>query len=131
MNMPDVQAVAVESAIVAGDLLKSHFDEVQRVSYKGALNNLVTDMDQRAEDLIVGRITGAFPTHQIVAEEGSTGALGGTCRWFIDPLDGTTNYAHHCPIFAVSIGFEQDGQLEAGVVYAPMLGELFEARRGQ
>jgi myo-inositol-1(or 4)-monophosphatase len=87
-------------------------------------------MDARVESLVVGRLRAAFPDDGILAEEGGAAAGRSTRRWIIDPLDGTTNYAHGLPIFAVSVALEADGRIELGVVYDPNLDELFVAERG-
>jgi len=123
--------VAVEAARNAGALLHAHFGAARRVSYKGSPTNLVTEMDHRAEALIVEAIHSRFPNHAILAEE--AGALGGpgSHRWIVDPLDGTTNYAHGLPVYAVSIALEIDGRLALGVVYDPNRDECFVAERGR
>jgi myo-inositol-1(or 4)-monophosphatase len=87
-------------------------------------------MDHASERLILGGIRKAFPDHAIVAEE--SGRSGDAeCRWFVDPLDGTVNYSHGFPLWSVSIAFEARGRMEAGVVYCPGLGDLYEAARGR
>jgi len=122
--------VAVETAIEAGGILLSEFDHPAKISYKGEVD-LVTQADKRSEDAIVGRLGGYFPKHAIVAEEGGGQEGDGRHRWIVDPLDGTTNFAHGYPCFAVSIGFEREGELVAGVVYQPITKELFTASRGE
>jgi myo-inositol-1(or 4)-monophosphatase len=122
--------VAVETAIEAGRILLSEFDHPAKISYKGEVD-LVTQADKRSEDAIVGRLRGYFPKHAIVAEEGGGQEGDGRHRWIVDPLDGTTNFAHGYPCFAVSIGFEQEGELVAGVIYQPITKELFTASRGE
>jgi myo-inositol-1(or 4)-monophosphatase len=122
--------VAVETAIEAGGILLSEFDHPAKISYKGEVD-LVTQADRRSEDAIVGRLRAYFPKHAIVAEEGGGQEGDGRHRWIVDPLDGTTNFAHGYPCFAVSIGFEQEGELVAGVIYQPITKELFTASRGE
>ena len=100
------------------------------IARKGEVN-LVTEVDLAAEDLIVSRLNAAFPGHSILAEERHAQAAPGLHRWIVDPLDGTTNYAHGYPVFAVSIALEIDGEMEFGVVYDPNLQELFTACRGK
>ena len=118
------------AALEAGALLRERFNTRFSVERKGVIN-LVTEVDVAAEKLIVSRIRGAFPDHAILAEEGHGGVEGGgSVRWIIDPLDGTTNYAHGYPVFSVSIGLEIDGEVEWGAVYDPTRNELFTARRG-
>src|SRR5438067_1743730 len=123
--------VAVDAARAAGHLLQSELHGSRRIAYKGSPTNLVTEMDARAEELIVGRLLAAFPEDGILAEE--RGARHGRSgrRWIIDPLDGTTNYAHGLPIFGVSIGLEADRQVQVGVVFDPNRDELFVAERGR
>jgi myo-inositol-1(or 4)-monophosphatase len=122
--------VAVETAIEAGGILLSEFDHPAKISYKGEVD-LVTQADRRSEDVIVARLRGYFPKHAIVAEEGGGQEGDGRHRWIVDPLDGTTNFAHGYPCFAVSIGLEQEGELVAGVIYQPITKELFTASRGE
>ncbi|MBN2283795.1 MAG: inositol monophosphatase [Deltaproteobacteria bacterium] len=119
------QALARE----AGALLKERFHGPHRVAYKGAIN-LVTETDTLSEELIISRITGAFPEHDILAEESSPIRKGSSYRWIIDPLDGTTNFAHGFPQFCVSIAFEKEGRIILGVIYDPLLDELFIAEKG-
>jgi len=123
--------VAVEAALRAGAFLRSRFGTRPAVSYKGSHTNLVTEMDRGAESLIVETIRNRFPEHAILAEE--RGAVPGRAshRWIVDPLDGTTNYAHGLPIYGVSVALEVDGALVVGVVYDPSRKERFVAERGR
>jgi myo-inositol-1(or 4)-monophosphatase len=118
--------VAVGAALAAGQLLRQHYGGPHAVEYKGEID-LVTALDRRAEALIVERVQAAFPTHTILAEEGSGRAASAEHCWLIDPLDGTTNYAHGYPVFAVSVAYERAGRIELGVVYDPLREELFFA----
>jgi len=113
----------------AGALLRERIDDPRVVTEKRR-HDLVTDADRASEALIVERIRAAFPDAAILGEE--SGVHGGRNdeRFVVDPLDGTTNYAHRYPLFCVSIAYERAGVLEAGAVFAPVLGELFAARRG-
>ncbi|HEX3179093.1 MAG TPA: inositol monophosphatase family protein [Methylomirabilota bacterium] len=122
--------VAVDAARAAGRLLREALSGAHRIAYKGTPTNLVTEMDQRAEALILDRLRAAFPDDAILAEE--TGAAGGRSgrRWLVDPLDGTTNYAHGLPIFGVSIALESAGERVLGVVYDPTRDEMFVGERG-
>jgi myo-inositol-1(or 4)-monophosphatase len=120
---------ASEIAREAGAILRDRFGKPHEVRYKGAID-MVTEADQAAEDHIAGRLRRAWPSHDLLCEEGSRGASGSSYRWVVDPLDGTTNFAHGLPTFAVSIGLEEDGVPVVGVVYDPMRDELFAARRG-
>src|SRR5690348_7381680 len=122
--------VAVETALEAGGILLSEFDHPAKISYKGEVD-LVTQADRRSEEAIVSRLRTYFPRHAIVAEEGGGQEGDGGHRWIVDPLDGTTNFAHGYPCFAVSIGFEEAGELLAGVIYQPITKELFTTLRGE
>jgi myo-inositol-1(or 4)-monophosphatase len=122
--------VAVEAAQAAGRLLRDALHGPRRIAYKGSPTNLVTEMDARAEELIVERLHAAFPGDGILAEERGHAAGRSGRRWIIDPLDGTTNYAHGLPIFAVSIALEAAGHVELGIVFDPNLDELFVGARG-
>src|SRR3984885_15048997 len=123
--------VAIQAACEAGAILRTEFDRPKEISYKGEVD-IVTESDRRAEALIVKRLRAEFPDHGIVAEEGGTGAAAGAkyC-WHVDPLDGTTNFAHGYPCFAVSIGLADGGRPVAGVVFNPVTDELFSAARGE
>jgi myo-inositol-1(or 4)-monophosphatase len=116
--------------VEAGGILLSEFDKPVKISYKGEVD-LVTQADRRSEEAIVGRLRNYFPAHTIVAEEGGGQEADARYRWIVDPLDGTTNFAHGYPCFAVSIGFEKDGELLAGVIYQPVSKELFTTARGE
>jgi myo-inositol-1(or 4)-monophosphatase len=123
--------VAQKTALEAGDLLKEGFGTTFHIDNKEGRHNLVTEYDYQAEKLIIERIGAQFPDHIFLAEEsGATGAAPNVVRWIIDPLDGTVNFAHSIPIFCVSIGAELNGELLAGVIYAPMTGEFFTAAKG-
>jgi len=130
--MPNCQQfldTAVEAARIAGRFQRYRFASLLNVTLKGD-KNLVTEVDQESERLIVGHLLKAFPDHGIVAEEGEYRQGDAPLRWIIDPLDGTTNYAHGFPWFCVSIGLESAGELVAGVIYNPMHDELFTATKG-
>ncbi|MGH7304625.1 MAG: inositol monophosphatase family protein [Candidatus Rokuibacteriota bacterium] len=122
--------VATDAARAAGQLLKSELPGSRRIAYKGGPTNLVTEMDARAEELIVGRLAAAFPDDAVLAEERGASAGRSGRRWIIDPLDGTTNYAHGLAPFGVSIALESAGRVALGVVYDPNLDEMFVAERG-
>lgn len=128
--MATIRAVGVAAALAAGRLLRERLGRVREIRYKGAVN-LVTEVDLASERLIVETIRSAFPDHALLTEEGTEqGALDAPALWVIDPLDGTTNYAHGYPMFCVSIAFLRNGTPEFGVVYQPVLDELFVAERG-
>jgi len=122
--------VAVEAARVGGAILLEEMDRPRQISYKGDVD-IVTQADKRSELAIVARLREQFPKHSIVAEEGGGQENPSPFRWYIDPLDGTTNYAHGYPCFAVSIGLEEGGELVAAVVYNPVAQEMFTAARGE
>ena len=111
----------------AGALLRERLDEPRDIAEKRP-HDLVTDADRASEELIVRRIRAAFPTATILGEESGNHAGSGDERFIVDPLDGTTNYAHRYPLFCVSIAYERAGTVEAGAVYAPILDEMFAAR---
>ncbi len=122
--------VAVETAREAGAILLAEFDRPVKISYKGEVD-LVTQADRRSEQVIVSRLRAAFPQHAIVAEEGGGAESQSAFRWHVDPLDGTTNFAHSYPCFAVSIGLEEAGELLVGVIYQPVSREMFTAVKGE
>lgn len=122
--------VAVNAARTGGQILVQAFGNAQDISHKG-LVDLVTEQDRRSEAAIHQIIREAFPEHAILAEEGGVTPGAAEHRWIVDPLDGTVNYAHGYPVFAVSIAYEHQGELEVGVIYDPLLRELFVAQRGQ
>lgn len=117
-----------ELAREAGSVLVSHFGNVA-VEYKGEVD-LVTEADRKSEKLIVSRIRQQWPSHDLIGEEGSRTETGSDFRWYIDPLDGTTNFAHGYPVFCVSIALEHKGERIAGVVYDPCRDEMFAAEKG-
>jgi myo-inositol-1(or 4)-monophosphatase len=122
--------VAVDAARAAGRLLRDELSGARRITYKGTPTNLVTEMDQRAEALILERLRGAFPEDAILGEELGAATGRSDRRWLVDPLDGTTNYAHGLPIFGVSIALEAGRRLVLGVVYDPSRDEMFVGERG-
>jgi myo-inositol-1(or 4)-monophosphatase len=119
----------ISAASEAGRVLREGFGGQHSVRYKGEVD-LVTEVDERAERVIGGILLGAFPSYGMLAEEG--GWLSGQedARWIVDPLDGTTNYAHGLPIFCVSIALERAGEVVLGVVHDPMREETYVAERG-
>ncbi len=125
---------AKELALGAGKLLRERLPKHRTIETKKTRSDLVTDADKASENWLVERIKERYPEHAILGEEGG----GTTSRlqsngylWVIDPLDGTVNYTHHLPMFAVSIGLLKEGRLELGVIYIPILDELFAAQRGK
>ncbi len=122
--------VAIDTAREAGSILLAEFGRPVKISYKGEVD-IVTQTDRRSEQAIVTRLRSHFPKHAIVAEEGGGAESDSPFRWHVDPLDGTTNFAHGYPCFAVSIALEEAGELLAGVIFQPVSGELFTAAKGE
>jgi myo-inositol-1(or 4)-monophosphatase len=151
--MPDkIAQIGRQAALAAGAMMRQNYSKPHEITMKGAIDP-VTETDFQCQEIIIGMIRQAFPDHGFLAEErGGEGGLGQTpaavpeishpglawesdllnpaCRWIIDPLDGTVNFAHGYPAFCVSIACEADGALEYGVIYDPLRDELFEASRG-
>lgn len=124
--------VAVETALKAGKYLRKRFRYPKHIEYKGEID-LVTDSDVGVEQIIIGSLKKACPRHNILAEETMGVARisrKGYC-WIIDPIDGTTNFAHGYPLFAISIALEYNGEVILGVAYNPLLKELFTAQLGK
>jgi myo-inositol-1(or 4)-monophosphatase len=124
---------AIETALTAGQILLEKFGRKIGVFKKGDIN-LVTEADLASEKLIIERIKSYYPKHAILAEEsGDAVLLDGvnTWKWIIDPLDGTTNYAHGYPCFCVTIALEHDGEIVIGVTFDPTRNELFAAEKGK
>jgi myo-inositol-1(or 4)-monophosphatase len=133
-SLDEARRVAEEVAEAAGRVLMEGWGTGPAIGYKSEDINLVTEFDHRSEALVVSRLAAAFPGDTIVAEEGSTvggGASGGGGRvWYVDPLDGTTNFAHGFPLFSVSLGLVVDRRAVVGVVRAPALGWAFSGAVG-
>lgn len=129
MKNTKIKRTLLEALEKAGKIIRANFGKEQRITKKGKFN-LVTEIDKASEKAVVGLILKRFPDHSILAEE-SPEVTGSGCRWIIDPIDGTTNFAHGFPIVSVSIGFERDGRLEMGGVWDPFRKELFFAERGR
>jgi len=131
-------AAGAAIALEAGALLRKFFERGVATEYKGEVD-VVTEADRSSEKLIAERLCAQFPAHGIFGEEGSRRRLDAEYRWYVDPLDGTTNFAHGFPVFCVSMGLEHrpaglaadaDGELIAGVIYDPTRDELFVAEKG-
>ena len=149
--MPDkIAQIGRQAALAAGVVMRQNYPKPHQITMKGAIDP-VTETDFQCQEIIIGMIRRAFPDHGFLAEERGGEDVGQppsavpeithpglawesdplpTCRWIIDPLDGTVNFAHGFPMFCVSIACEADGVLEYGVIYDPLRDELFEARRG-
>jgi len=125
-----MKEIAVQAAVQGGRVLMQKFGQVLDLRHKGTVD-LVTDADQESEAAIVEVLRGAFPHHDILAEEGDYGRCAGEYHWIIDPLDGTTNYVHGFPWFAVSIALAVKDEISLGVIYNPFHRELFVAEKGQ
>jgi len=121
---------AFQAALKAGKLIAERRDNIKSVDYKSAFN-LVTDVDKASEKLIIDLIRADFPDDEILAEESGASREKSKRRWLIDPVDGTTNFAHGYPFFCVSIALEKDGERVLGVVFNPIAHELFWAQLGE
>lgn len=130
MDFDQINRVGTAAIYAAGKVLKKYFDGRNRVDKKGKID-LVTEADVAAESKIIATIRGFFPDHSIVAEESGASDGQEAYQWIIDPLDGTTNFAHRLPHYAVSIAFAEKGETAMGMVLNPVNGELFTANRGQ
>jgi myo-inositol-1(or 4)-monophosphatase len=128
--MESFEQAAILAAKKAGLLLKRRLGWKRQVKYKGVVN-LVTEMDLLAEKVIVSEIRKRYPDHSLLAEEKTDLRGDSPYRWVIDPLDGTTNYAHGYPVFSVSIALEKAGEVILGVVYDPTRDELFVGKKGK
>ena len=125
-TLSDLERLARE----AGTILRAGYSLEHQVSYKGVID-LVTEVDHQSEAFLLGEIKAHFPDHHIVAEESGVIQGNDDHSWFVDPLDGTVNYAHNIPIFCVSVGYASQGSLILGAVYDPMRDEMFMAERGK
>lgn len=128
MPVINLKEFAIAIAREAGNLLKIRFGTSQAVDFKGEID-IVTETDRLSEALLINRITGALPGHSILSEESPAIESGSGLRWIIDPLDGTTNFAHGFPFFCVSIALELEGDVVLGVIFDPLLDELFVAEK--
>lgn len=120
---------AQEAAHRAGELLSEQRSSTPSISYKGAVD-LVTESDKQSQDVIVSHLSEHFPEHDFLAEEGLSEKRGSEFCWIIDPLDGTTNFAHGFPVFSISIALQRLGKTCVGVVFDPTRREMFSAQRG-
>jgi myo-inositol-1(or 4)-monophosphatase len=135
----DYAHIAEGIARQAGSLLRGFYEKGVAMEYKGDVD-LVTEADRASEELIRTRLKAAFPTHGVYGEEGTRDQMESEFRWYVDPLDGTTNFAHGFPVFCVVLGLERrapglapdaDGEMIAGVIYDPLRDEMFSAERGR
>lgn len=127
-----ITLVAIEAALLAGNILRQGYGTQFSISSKEGRHNLVTEYDFLAEKSILEYLKQTIPSSRFLAEEsGATGSPSDDLLWVIDPLDGTVNFAHQIPIFSVSIAAEKNGKIISGVVYQPMTQELFVAEGGK
>jgi myo-inositol-1(or 4)-monophosphatase len=127
--MPSYLETSVEIAREAGALLSKYFERRVTFELKGE-HDLVTEADRASEQLVIERLSSHFPSHSIVAEEGGGHIGSSEYCWYVDPLDGTTNFAHGFPMYNITMALEQSGELIAGVIFDPEHNELFTAERG-
>lgn len=120
---------AIEIAHEAGSLLRNYFERRVQFELKGDFD-LVTEADRASEKLVIERLKAVFPGHDILAEEGGGHDNSAEYRWYVDPLDGTTNFAHGYPVYNVTLALERAGELIAGVIFDPNRDELFACERG-
>ena len=127
--MPSYLETSVEIAREAGALLSKYFERRVAFELKGE-HDLVTEADRASEQLVIERLSAHFPSHSIVAEEGGGHTGSSEYCWYVDPLDGTTNFAHGFPMYNITMALEQSGELIAGVIFDPEHNEMFTAERG-
>ncbi|MFH2047630.1 MAG: inositol monophosphatase family protein [Pseudomonadota bacterium] len=130
MNISQIKRTGIAAAYKGGAILKANFGKTPKITKKGAID-LVTESDIESEKVIIETIKNKFPSHAVLAEESGLEKGDEEGLWIIDPLDGTTNFAHHLPIFAVSIAFALKGDIVAGIVFNPVTGELYTAAKGE
>jgi myo-inositol-1(or 4)-monophosphatase len=123
--------LATEAALEAGEILRKGFGTEYAVSFKPGIQNYVTEYDHASEKYIIHKIKSAYPDHGFFAEESGASNQDASVVWLIDPLDGTTNFAHHIPIFSITLAAMKDEEVFCGIVYQPMTQELFVAEKGK
>lgn len=128
-NSPELNDLE-KLARAAGEILRRGYQIEHKIKYKGVID-LVTEVDHESESFLLGQIKKKFPDHYILAEESGETQGSANHIWYIDPLDGTVNYAHHIPMFCVSIAYASNGKTVLGAVYDPMRDEMFSAERGK
>ena len=126
----EFEKIAIQAALKAGEILNKNRGRVKKVDYKGKIN-IVTEIDLLSEQSILSLIKKNFPNHSILTEESKEQKTDSDYKWIIDPLDGTTNYAHDFPSYCISIALEKEGKVVLGVVYNPLLEELFTVETGK
>lgn len=120
---------AKNCALNAGEIIREGFHQAKKIDFKG-IGDPVTEFDRRSEELIVGAIRKEYPGHGVLGEEATDIKTGSGIRWIIDPLDGTVNFTHSIPLIAISIAVEVEGKIKAGVIYNPILNDMYEASEG-
>jgi myo-inositol-1(or 4)-monophosphatase len=129
MDLEHVHSVAISAAFKGAHVLRTHLGKISQINKKGDID-LVTEADLESEKQIISAIQRAYPDHSILAEESGSNKTNSELRWIIDPLDGTTNYAHQLPIFTISIAFAAKDEILTGIVLNPISAELFSAIKG-
>ena len=124
-TLTEIETLARE----AGEILRLGYGNRHQVNYKGIID-LVTEVDRRSEQFLLDEILRRYPDHKVLAEESGVSAGEDCCLWYVDPLDGTVNYAHGVPIFSVSLAYQEGGEVLLGVVYDPLRDECFSAEKG-
>ena len=128
--MKNIYYFAEEIIEKASKLILKNYKKIQSISYKG-VSNLVTNVDKEVEALIIKEITSKYPNHSIIAEESGSRKKYPNYQWFIDPIDGTTNFAHNYPFFCTSIAFVKNNIIEFGLIKDPITDELYSARKNK
>jgi myo-inositol-1(or 4)-monophosphatase len=129
--MDDMKEVLMNATMEAGKIILHYFNGVFKIDHKDGINNLVTEVDTRAETRIIEIIRASYPSHTIISEEVGALIKPTDYQWLIDPIDGTVNFAHGIPICCTSIGLMYNGEMILGAVYNPMMNELFFAEKGK
>jgi myo-inositol-1(or 4)-monophosphatase len=130
MNLEHQKRIAMAAAFKGGGVLRSYYGKIFNIDKKGA-NDLVTEADTESEKIIIKTILQAFPDHAVLAEESGLNQGKIDHMWIIDPLDGTTNFAHKLGLFSISIAYAVDREIILGLVLSPLTGELFTAMKGR
>ncbi|MBU1170791.1 MAG: inositol monophosphatase [Proteobacteria bacterium] len=130
MNLDRIKQAGLAATFESGRILRSKYGHISSITKKGRID-LVTEADTESEKAIIAIIRACFPNHSILAEESGRLLDDTRYQWIIDPLDGTTNFAHELPLFSTSIAFAMDGVIKVGIVHNPISGELFTAIHGE
>ena len=127
----ELKELLITATRAAGAHVKDRFHTSFTIENKAGVNNIVTEVDKQSEAIIISMIRAHYPEHTILAEESGLKETSSEYEWIIDPIDGTTNFAHGIPLCCVSVGLRKGGELVLGAVYNPMMGEFFFAEKGQ